>query len=240
MTQHRFFQRLVVVNLIALGAVLLFCVFSIISPSAKQEEAYRQLMSRAENSRKESKTTPYNAKQERTGILKQVFFMEGANRQQLKLFATEAQLVFDHRSNEQTEIVENMKNVKCLMQEELFYQLPDGREAVAQLDGRLLIKHEDPKDPESWLAKDTPGLKPMQIVRYMEADKASYFYSNDKFVANQVNLSRHVLPGHQMVATIDKKMKPMMSGVAESVEFSMSGQLNFKATNMKASFRGSL
>lgn len=234
---NRFFVRLVAINLTAFVAVLAYFLVSLTSPSQKQEDDYRQLMSRAENSRKESKSTPYNAKQERTGVLKQVFFMEGPNRQQLRLFATDAQLVFDHRSNEQTEIVENMKNVKCLMQEELFYQLPDGREAVAQQDGRLLIKHADPKETESWLAKDTPGLIPMQIVRYMEAEKASYFYSNDKFVANQVNLSRHVLPGHQMVLTIDKKSKPMMSGVAETVEFSMSGQLNFKATNMKASFR---
>lgn len=237
MTRSRFFVQLVAINLVALLAVLSYLVVSMASPSKKEEEAYRLLMSRAENARKESKSTPYNAKQERTGVLKQVFFMEGPNRQQLRLFATDAQLVFDHRSNEETEIVENMKNVKCLMQEELFYLLPDGREAVAQSDGRLLIKHEDPKEPESWLTKDAPGLKPMQIVRYMEADRASYFYSNDKFVANQVNLSRHILPGHQMVLTIDKKSKPMMSGIAETVEFSMSGQLNFKATNMKASFR---
>ena len=237
MTRNRFFVRILAINLVAFAAVFVFFMVSMTSPSSQQVEDYRQLMSRAENSRKESKTTPYNAKQERNGILKQVFFMEGPNRQQLRLFATDAQLVFDHRSNDQTEIVENMKNVKCLMQEELFYQLPDGREAVAQADGRLLIKHADPKEADSWLSKDAPGLKPMQIVRYMEADRASYFYSTDKFVANQVNLSRHILPGHQMVLTIDKKSKPMMNGIAETVEFSMSGQLNFKATNMKASFR---
>lgn len=233
MTNKRTF--LVFANCAALCCGILLLGIYLFVPSEKEAESYHTLMEKAQNAKKESKTTPYHAKQERVGVLKEAFFIEGPHRHKLRLTASDAEMVFNHNSDDRTEIVEKMHHVKCAMQEELFYQLPDGREVIEQRDGKLLIRHEDPKKEESYVVRDA-ALKPMQIIRLMEANDADYYYTSDRFVASNVKLSRYIVPGHELVIGVDKRLKPVMSGVADNVEFSLSGKLNFKATKMKATF----
>ena len=76
--------------------------------------------------------------------------------------------------------------------------------------------------------------KPMQKVRYLEAERASYNYNTQLFVAEAVKLWKYQLGGHQPPDHLPKT-NPLMQATARSVEFTLQGQkLNFVAHHMKA------
>lgn len=198
--------------------------------SPNEVQAYHRLTKQLDN--KAQQTTPYSSKQDRLKVQKDVLFTQGQDRLQLRLRAADSQLVLDH--DQSTEIVEHMHEVIGIMQEQLYWLLPDGREATMQSNGRLLVRNANPGEGASWFSKDLKGLIPMQIIRYLEADTASYHYKKDLFVADNVRISSYAVPGHELVETMDPK-KTLMKGTAKAVEFSLSGKdLNFKAHQLKA------
>lgn len=221
--------------LIAFGlfcACVAYLYLSLGRYDAQDQIAYQKLVQNQDSTDAENS---YTSRQQRKGLQKDVLFIEKGERLQMRLHSVMAELALDHHDG-QTEIVEQMKDVTCYIQEELFYQLSDGREATKQADGRLLIKHADPQDQASWTASNAPGLKAMQVVRFVEADTAFYYYKNDKFIADNVNVSRYVAPGHT-IEQASKKLQPIMSGVAAWVEFNLEGkEVNFKAYQLKAKF----
>ncbi len=233
--RNRFFFNCILLNVLLFSAAIFGVAWMLTSPTPAQQRKYSKLMAHADNAKTGTTTAPYKAKQERIGILKEVVFSDGPHRLKLRLKASDALLVLDHRAEDQTEIVENMNHVVCYMQEELFYVLPDGREVIEQRNGKFLLRNANPQDPASYIAKGDPGLKPMQIMRYMEADTASYFYRTDRFVADNVQITRYLIPGHLLATSFDKA-KVLMKGVASTVEFSLDGQVNFKASKLKANF----
>lgn len=80
--------------------------------------------------------------------------------------------------------------------------------------------------------------EPMQVIRYLEADEAIYRYKTDTFTAERVRISRYVVPGHELVENFEG-VKPLMSGIAKKIEFSLSGEdLNFTAHGLKATLNG--
>lgn len=199
-------------------------------------QEYNQLLAQVESSHSPTQDTPYTAKQERHSIQKDLFFHRGAQRLHIVLTAVDAQLVLDHQ-DAHTYIVEHMQKVKCLMQEELYYILPDGKEYTPQPNGQLLLREADEKDQASWLSADTPGLKPMTTIRCIDADEAEYHYKDDRFVAYAVNITRYTIPGHQSM--MNNQAKLLMKGKADKVEFSMKAKekdLDFKAHHLKATF----
>lgn len=130
------------------------------------------------------------------------------------------------------EMVEHMHHVTCYMQEEQYYLLPDGREAVRHHDGTLMTKGMN----GSKLVENTQMI-PMQIVRYLWAEDASYYYKKDRFIAKNVTLARFVAPGHALVQSIDTS-DPLFFGTAQSVEFSLFKQdPRFIANKLKAAFQ---
>jgi hypothetical protein len=76
--------------------------------------------------------------------------------------------------------------------------------------------------------------KPMQRVRYLEAERAIYNYNSHLFVAEDAKLTKYQLEGHTPPTEI-KHVNPLMRMKAQSVEFSLKGEkLNFIAHQMKA------
>lgn len=211
---------LVVFLLLALLGVI-FWRLAFVTENDVQE--YKRLTADAESSRSSAQGTPYTARQERQGVQKDMFFYSGSNRLQIRLIADKAQLVLDHQ-DAHTYIVEQMQKVKCFMQEELYYLLPNGQEALLQPNGQLLLRSAHAKDQAAWLSLDTPGLQPMAIIRYIEADEAEYHYKDDRFVAHLVKIIRYAVPGHQL-KEIDEQAKPLMKGAADKVEFSLDGKI---------------
>lgn len=200
-----------------------------------EEREYRQLMLDAESSGSVN-STPYTARQERQGVQKDFFFSKGKERLQIRLKAETAQLILDQK-DVQTQIIEKMQKVKCFMQEELYYLMADGREVVWQPNGQFLLKQADPKDPSSWLTLNPSELFPMQVVRFLEADEAEYYYKDGRFVGEEVKISRYILEGHQLQEIAQGHL--LMKGVAGKVEFSFNGpekELQFSAEKLKSTF----
>lgn len=231
---HHFSLTLVGAGLLFVAAVAL-CGYSLFYPTEKDAEEYRMLVQTANPTNSREPVAPYTAKQHREGIQKAILFSQGNDRLQLRIYSREADMVLEHQEMS-NELVEQMQGVVCYMQEELFYLLPDGSEALMQSNGRLLAKHADPALSSSWYNKKGMGIVPMQRIRYMEADTATYHYKNDKLVANEVKINRYSLPGHALIESVEG-LKPVMQGIAKQVEFSLMGKdLNFKAHHLKATF----
>lgn len=234
-TASIYFKATFAVAIMLFLAFLFACVYALFSVNSSDEKAYRKLVESANPVNSDAKISPYTARQQRRGVQKDVLFTQGNDRLQMRLTSSDSVLVLDHQDNG-TEILEKMQEVKCFMQEELYYLLPDGREALKQPNGKLLIRHSDIKDPSSWIEPNYPGIQPMQHVRYMEADNATYYYKSDRCVADKVKLSRFTAPGHDLLHSVEG-FKPSMTGIARKAEFSMAGKdLNFTAYQMKATF----
>ncbi len=208
------------------GAVLvLTCgsLFYLFHATPQDHQEYRQLVAEAHPVNLNEAVAPYTAQQQRKGILKNLLFTrQGSQRLQINLHSQEAMVVVDHQTSA-TELIEKMNQVDCLMQEELFYVLPDGREAVRQSNGNLLIRGEDPDHIDAWVNSDDPSIFPMQHIRYFEADAASYYYKTDRFVADDVKIFRFTLPGHELRAP-SSELKPEMTLIAKRLEFSLTGK----------------
>lgn len=201
---------------------------------SKTEADYLKLMRNEEG----LENSAYTSRQWREGAQKDVFFYENGRRLQLRVNSERSQLALDRR-DDQTDIVEHMHNAVCYIQEELFYKLADGREAILEENGRLLIRRADPNDANSWINKEDVAVRPMQFIRLIEAGSAFYYYKNSQFIAEEVKVAHYEAPGH----TIDqagKLERPLMDGTASWAEFSMAGKdMNFKAYQLKAKFYGS-
>ncbi|MBI2742937.1 MAG: hypothetical protein HYX48_03375 [Chlamydiales bacterium] len=80
------------------------------------------------------------------------------------------------------------------------------------------------------------GGKPMQQMRYFEADRGTYLYTTQQFLAQNVAISLFRLPGQTL--TFDQsRTAPFIRGVAQDVSFSVSGKSpQFQAKNFKAQF----
>lgn len=218
-----------------LAAAILWFILSLFSGYSTDAAAYRELVALAAPVNSTAQLTPYSAKQHRKNVQKEILFNQNEERLQIRLNSKEAILILD-REEDSTEVIEKLKDVACLMQEELFYLLPDGREALKQPNGKLLARQGSPVNASNWAELNTPGVKKMQQLRYMEADEATYYYKTDRFTASNVKISRFTAPEHRMPLLV-KGLKPTMNGVAKSVEFTLSGgELNFKASNLRASF----
>ncbi len=225
---------IVLLLIILLGAFFLRLTFV----KESDRKKYKELIENAESSQSSTNGTAYTARQERQGIQKDMFFHAGGlDRLQIRLIADRAQLVLDHQ-DAHTYIVEQMQKVKCTMQEELYYLLPDGREACLQANGKLGLRENDATNPLVEVTLDSPGLQPMQMIRFIEANDAEYHYKDDRFVGHGVTIYRFIMHGHELKEVTDTS-KPLMKGTAESVEFSLKSKnkdLNFKAHHLKATF----
>lgn len=70
------------------------------------------------NPGKAAKNAPYTAKQNRKGVQKDLLFTRNGKRMQMRLVSKEATMVLEHQL-EGTYLMEQMRDVKCWMQEEL-------------------------------------------------------------------------------------------------------------------------
>lgn len=105
-------------------------------------------------------------------------------------------------------------------------------------EGTFLL--EQMQDVKCWMQEELLQVegKPTQLVRYLEADSATYSYKNDEVIATDVKVFRYTLPGHLLPISM-ANFKPSMKGHAEMVQFSMGGQdVQFKAQKLKASMEG--
>lgn len=199
-----------------------------LAPLRPNEFATYHALVESSRPQKESPVLSY-AEQERHDVRKEIWFRKEVKPLYIQITSRDSAL-FAFPDGNKVEVIEEMNHVRCLMQEELYYLLPDGREATYQSGGILTTKQGVTVDPRM------PGLVPMQQVRYMEAATASYNYNSQVFIGHDVKLWRYKIAGHTPVFDYSKE-KPLMAGNAATVRFSLQGDdLSFEATRMQAQF----
>ncbi len=224
-------------HLFIFGIALLCTTAATLTPLFHQDENDRLVFAKLlASSNPENKDSPISyAEQNRNKGSKQIWFQKKEEPISYRLVSEESALFFFSENNK-IEVVEEMVDAKCVMQEELFYLLPDGREAVKKATGRLLLRHADPLQADSWINPDLPGLTPMQYVRYFEAETANFHYNSQLLVAEKVKLWKYRLEGHECPQTMSAAC-PLMSATAETVECTLrQEQLDFHAKRLKATF----
>jgi hypothetical protein len=75
--------------------------------------------------------------------------------------------------------------------------------------------------------------KAMQVLREVIAKEGVYYYKHNRFLADDVNIARYIVPGHTLPNKL-KKTQPLMTGHAESAELNLDNSFKFTAQNMRA------
>jgi hypothetical protein len=211
------------VTLVGVGYFLYSICYSDID-----HEAYQNVIKVASQTEKDLHGT---TTQQRQLVAKDIWFTRDESPLQLHLRSAASELVFEHHGNH-SEVVEKMTDVICFVQEELFYLLGEDQEVIRKDDGKLVLRNSS----ETEVSTDNPMLKPVQRIRYIEADNATFYIQGGLLIANQVRLSQYVLPGHKLFLSVEGKT-PVMKGRAESLEISLlSKGLTFNAKKMTATF----
>lgn len=112
---------------------------------------------------------------------------------------------------------------------ELFFFQQEGTfEVIEQLEGITSLMQE-----ELYYESE----KPMQLVRYMEANRATYNYNTQLFVAQDVKFWKYRAEGHDPLQHVIG-LSPLIAGSAQTVEFSIKGRdLSFQAHRLNATFQ---
>lgn len=213
--------------------MLAFFTVITLFPTDNDAVEYQNIMRKASaKSRQEPKKEPFMATQHRIGVRKDIFYQEGESRLQMRVDSDKSDLVYDHQGDK-TEIIEKLTNLRCYMQEELYYLLPDNREVVSTKDGRYKLRNTNPDNESPWVDVDQLTMQPMQAVRYIEADTAAYRMTSDSLIAEQAEIFQYKLPGHSLDNwTLPEK--PCMKGVANKIEVKVkSSGLDIKASGLK-------
>ncbi len=205
--------------IVAFGVVLL-------RPSEGAKADYRELMQKAKPiSVGKLKKDPFIATHQRIGVCKDVFYLDGGQRLHMRVESDRGDIVYESDGSG-LDIIEELMNVKCTMQEELFYVLPDGREVVCDSEGSYRFRNGKPYS-------DRGQLQPMQLVRYIEAEKASYYITKDSLKAGKAEICRYRLPGHEL-CEVSVMGKLLMKGVADQIDVQLSDKgIQFHAKGLK-------
>lgn len=224
------------VSLVMLG-LFSWCMFNVMVHTSPEDRAeYLNLMSQSDSNIKSNQASPYSVAQNRTGIRKDYYFTQGVDRLHLRVLSEKASLMM-HQGGAGSSLMEKMQNVNCFMQEELFYQLPNGKEAVKRPDGQLSLRHDKAEKPQPIPPEEVIGALPMQTIRYFNAKEASYHYQSGQFTGQTVQIMHYTAPGHELPLS-DIAPSTKIKGSADSIEFSLNnGEPNFNAFGFKAQLR---
>jgi hypothetical protein len=181
----------------------------------------------------------YTCKQYRELVNKTIFVSSPKERKGFRLESLKSELTFSQVSMKDVELKEEMQEVACLMQEELYYIIDEGQIATRHPNGRLMIKDSNKRQSgPSWIDEAAAQVKPMQNLRRIDADTATFNYKDNLFIANDVLLSRYIADSHHLDPDLSREETSMV-GEAESISLSVTKTpVQFKAEKLKAVFQG--
>ena len=127
-------------------------------------------------------------RQTRSETTKKVWMSDGTVRKMLSITGARSEVsVFSDRRTPR--IVETFYEVTGIIQEQLLFQLADGREIMSA--------------EMKMLPQDTPCI-PIQRFRYFEADKAVYDFSLKSLVATNIHFWTYIAQGHDLIENFDE------------------------------------
>ncbi len=176
---------------------------------------YQEIMERANPAVSLESARSYRASQSRKGVQKRVWQVKGGLRLEARVDCDETDLVYEQEGEKQA-IVEHMKGVVCVIQEEQFFADASGRRILA-IEGFA----------------GEPAKR--QTVRLVVADTAKYHYSSETLQADHVKMALYTIPGHELPGSLEG-FKPSMEGEAETLNLTIiEKELKFKADKFKGS-----
>jgi hypothetical protein len=183
-----------------------------------------------------------SSNQDRKTVSKDILICENPYRLHFRLQSAESSLLMNNLQDK-IEVIENMTDLHGLMQEVLYYVMPDGREVIADNEGTFRLRSASKNSSsKSQIFDWDPTWQPMQEVRFFEAERGSYNYSTRLFQASEVYMVRFRVAGHDL----DRELEPELlqkwegleetfAGTAESVEFFFGGkEPALRAKHLKA------
>lgn len=174
-----------------------------------------------------------HVKQVKEDVTKDIWFSREGQRLRARIYSDQSVLHFLQKGHG-FDVVEDMTSVKASLQDQLYYLLPDGREAFLQPNGRVLIQGADPKDPDSWMSAESSDLQPMQQLRYFEGNTSQYFFGKNTLVSRDVQTQRFHAMGHDLSPTYER-VETVMQGNAKELEVGLSKEgLSFQAEQLRA------
>lgn len=145
---------------------------------------------------------PYEGNQKRYWISKELLYSGASgDRMHLRVRSKEANVQLMRRGNKNT-LIEQMRGLKGVFQEKLYYLLPDGREITMLSDGTW--EGVDLAEPV-----DLASAKPMQMLCFFDAKEADFHNLTGKINANTVAIRKSVAEGHQVQDKIEGDKKKM-------------------------------
>lgn len=205
-------------------ALVAICYFSFRVVTQKDKAHYQKLITLGE--KKESKNV-YQTQQKRFHVTKHLFLAKGRDRLHMHLRSESSDLVLSQQDGN-VAMMECFKGVKCTQQEALVYVFSDGKEVKC---------HPHDQKTLSQIDFTVPLMKEQQVVRQIDADKATYHYKTKELLGEQVKFSRYIASGHDL-----KRPSPilssLMNGTAKKLQISLSDtEKPFKAEGFKATFK---
>lgn len=209
---------------VALFPLLLFGVFHFFLKYRPQDfTTYEQLIRDSNPHVVHASDSAFTTTQEHHQMHKEIRYFRERNPLLARIHSTDAQLMLEHKDHD-IEVSERMHEIVAFMQEELFYVLPDGREIKQLADTSWIDRNS--KLPLDCLPELT---QPMQLVRYIKARNGTYYYQQDYFTGDQVEIMQFIAPGHALIDSI-AELQPVMKGKAQTVEFALiDNDLRFSA-----------
>ncbi|MGM0440278.1 MAG: hypothetical protein ACQEP8_04090 [Chlamydiota bacterium] len=216
----------IITVLIVLGIIL---VERISHVSSNDYQAYADLV---EISQPSPQPDHYISKHQRGKSVKDYWHTKNDMRLNMHLSSEESELIFTNNP-ETPKIIENMKNITCVAQEELYYALSDGREVVKNDAGQLVLRDPSPTETEMVFDKDSKELVPMQKIRILKSAEGTYNYNTKIFSTNNAEFALLNAPGHGLDTAIEDS-NCIMSGIATTVNFFLvERDFNFRAKHIK-------
>lgn len=194
-------------SLFIMASIIILFLTMRITP--EEQEKYRQIM---EEALSEQMPKEYQAKQQRSDIHRELLMTHKDSRTQTRLTAKRGILVLNQDANKPG-FTEYLEGIACMMQEELYYQLPNGREFDRLADGSFVSRNKKTPLPHEEIAM----LAPMQTIRYIQANEASLDYRTNLLKTKQMSFARYSAPGHELPLEIEG-LSPELVGTAISAE----------------------
>lgn len=217
---------------LSVAAILSLSIFLLIFSTDKDDatDAYQVLEEGSCEVKKNKIAMTNYCEQRREGVTKEIFLRDETT-SHVRIISASSEIFFFYEKHA-VEVEELLKNVLCTMQEELFYLLPDGREVIRN-EAEIFVLRKAKHTP---ITVDQKELQPMQYVRFFKAEKARYNYNSGLFIADNVELWKYRLEGHELPSNL-KNFNPIMQGTATSAQFVLkNSRFDFQAENLKASF----
>lgn len=179
---------------------------------------YKQLIDVSSNKKSPPSLSQSSNKQYSEKLSKAIWVSNQNQRQEILLLSDSADLDFVKQEGK-IEIIENMKEVKIWVQEELFYTDKDGK------------KYKNVEEAEK------SPLTPCQQILVLESSKASYYWKTRLIVANKAHITRFISPSHELATGIENPDAIIMKGKAKLATLSFKNKkVHFDAKRLKAEF----